>query len=146
MRIAVLIFALLGAAVAGFLGSKWLGDLAEGKASVEKMKKTMQDFKGLIDSPELDTKFKELASLERAAYLLVVAALVGLVMEIMVVLGKIPPKVAGAAMLLAVALPTVFQPKSLVFTFCLVIAGILALLAKSSGKAAGSGASSAAAD
>lgn len=119
MRIAVLILAILGAIGAGILGVIWVSDYESGKDLV--------NLAGALGGEEA-VDVDEFHRLGIAAYMLLVAALLGVVGGILAFLGK--GKIAGAIMLVGVAIPGFLAPMSLVFSGLLALAGVLAFLIK----------------
>jgi hypothetical protein len=112
MRIAAFVFALLGIAGSAGLGMKWLGDYNDLKSKI-----------GEISTPELDR-------VVRGAYSLVGCAVVALAGAILVFTRR--GIIAGPLLLLSVLIPVVVagKPAILVFTFCLVPAGILSFFVR----------------
>jgi hypothetical protein len=115
MRIAVLILAILGALASAALGIKWLSDANEYKATLEAVAKM-----------GIDTS--EITSLIRGAYALLGGAVLALVGGFLAMNHK--GKIAAGVLALAVIAPAAMAPKTLVATFFLVIAAILAIFVK----------------
>jgi hypothetical protein len=112
MRIAALIFGILGGLAAGALGMTWMSDLAEYEHELELAAKMGIDVAGL----------------RTAAYLLLLALPLGIASGVMALRGK--GRIAGPTMLAAGVLPAIFEPKALVFTFLLIIGGLMSFAAK----------------
>lgn len=124
MRIAALIFGILGVLGSGFLGSKWLKDMNDQKAKIDIARAVA----------ELDPKTKE--SLERldrlgnAAYGLVGGAVLGAVGCVLVFIRK--GKIAAGLFLVGFAIPIALgqDGKVAIFTFGLFLAAIFAFFVK----------------
>lgn len=115
MRIAVLILAILGVLAGAALGIKWLGDANEYKSTLEAVQKMG------IDTSEVQT-------LVRAAYALLGGAVLGIAGGVLAMLRK--GKLAGALLAVAVIVPAVLSPKTLIATFLMAIAAVLAMFVK----------------
>jgi len=126
MRKAALVLGILGGIAAGILGMKWLGDASD-----------LRELIDLARSAGADTA--EIDRLVMAAYALIGAMVLGIVGGVLALKGQ--GKIAGGLMLLGVIVPAVLAPKSLVFTFILLIGGLVSLMAKpEAGKASGAAA------
>ncbi|MBL4686650.1 MAG: hypothetical protein JKY37_18785 [Nannocystaceae bacterium] len=112
MRIAAFILAILGGLAAAALGMTWLSDLAEYEGQAE-----------LIEQAGISV-----SSLRTAAYLLLAGLVFGTAGGVLALQRK--GKIAAAVLVATAVAPAVFEPKALVFTFLLLIAGLLALGAK----------------
>jgi hypothetical protein len=122
MKIAALIVGLMGALMTLGLGSKWVSDYDKNKDLIESLQKLSSAAGG-----EASSAMSELNRTKNAGYLMVVLGIVaavaaGLVFKI--------GKPSGAVMIAAAVIPAALAPKSLVFSFFLIIAGVLAFLAK----------------
>ena len=115
MRITTLIFGILGAVAAGFLGATWLSDLNEMKAAIE-----------ALGAAGADTS--ELAKVTWASYLLLGGAVLGLVDGVLGFKGR--GKIAAGILIVAAAAPVVFAPKAIIFTCLLALAGVFAFFAR----------------
>ena len=115
MRIVGLILGVLGGLAAGALGIKWLSDAHQ-----------MRELIGAARQLGLDTG--ELDKLVMAAYVLIASMVIGIIGGVLAFKGK--GRIAGSIMLVGALLPVVFAPKALAFTFLLLIAGGLSLMAK----------------
>lgn len=115
MRILGLILGILGGLAAGFLGMKWMGDANSLKASIEAARK-------------LGANMAELDKMATASYMLIGAMVAGIVGGILAMMGK--GKIAALLMLAGAIVPAIWAPKSLIFTFLLVIGGIVCFFVK----------------
>jgi hypothetical protein len=113
MRFVVLIFGLLGAAGSVYLGTKWISDREKLAVDVEKL------------PPE---RKAELDKLVKSAYAMIGGAILGLA-GVLMALNRMGIMAAGL-FIVGVAVPVVLsqEPKILVFTFGLAIAGLLSFL------------------
>lgn len=109
MRIAAFILAILGGLAAAALGMTWLDDAAE-----------LQDQIAVAEAAGVSV-----GSIVTAGWLLVVALGLGIAGGVLALLRK--GRIAAPVLILAAVAPAVFEPKSLVFSFLLIIAGVLAL-------------------
>ena len=126
MRITMLILALLGAAGAGFLGYKWYSDSK--KPEVQLARKLVEEL-GKEDTSEGRAAKEKIAEVDRlilASYFLMAAVPLALVGAFLGDRGQ--GLVAGVVLLGAAIVPGVLAPKSLVFTFPLLIAGGLCFM------------------
>ena len=130
MRIAAFVVALLGVAASGLLGIKWLTDF-----SVEKSKPSYKQYVELgrelaKTDPEMKKKFELLDGMVRTAYAFVACAGIGLVAAVLVL--KRQGLIGGVTLLVCGVVPVVFDgdPKMVLFTSLLLIAGILALFVR----------------
>ena len=115
MRIAALIMGILGGLASGMLGMKWISDYNDAKALIES-----------IGSMGVD--MGEINAMHTAGFILLAGLVAGIAGGILAFVGK---GKLGAPLLLAFAiLPAFFAAKSLVFTFLLIIAAVLAFMAK----------------
>lgn len=115
MRIAVLILAILGTLAGAALGIKWLGDANEYKSTLEAVQKMG------VDTGEVQT-------LIRAAYALLGGAVLGIAGAVVAMMRK--GKLAAVLLAIAVVVPAVLSPKTLIATFLVAIAAILAIFVK----------------
>jgi hypothetical protein len=115
MKIAALIVGLIGALATAGLGSKWVSDYNANK-------KTIEAFAG-VDSDAV----KGVERLRTAGFMMIVLGIAAIGAAATVFKKS---KISGGVMLAAAILPALLAPMSLAFSFLLVIAGILALLAK----------------
>lgn len=124
--LATLILCVLGALTSAGLGAVWLGDAAEMKESIEQLR-------AMGMASEIDTVI-------RGAYALLAAAALGIAGAVLNAKGK--SKVAAGLLLLAVVLPLIFTPKSLLGTFLLGIAALLSFKRARGSSSAASGSTS----
>jgi hypothetical protein len=132
MRIAVIILAVLGALGAGFLGFKWNSDSR--KPEVQLMRKLVEEV-GKEDTAEGKEAREKLAEVDRlvlASYFLMAAAPLALVGAFLASRGQ--GLIAGVVLLGAGLVPTVLAPKSLLFSFPLLIAGGLSFMIRPAGR------------
>lgn len=115
MRIATLVLAILGGLAAIMLGAIWLSDAAQQRETLEVLRSAG------ISTAEID-------GIVRTAYILIVGGLIGIVAGVLAFRGK--SKVAAGILAIVVVIPAVLMPKTLVFTFLLAIAALLAFLSK----------------
>lgn len=124
MRIAALIFGLLGVAGSGFLGSKWLSDMNEMKGKIELIRAVA------ATDPKAKESLDKLDRLGNAAYGLMGGAALGLAGCVLVFIRK--GAIAGGLFLVGFVVPLVLAQdgKAAIFTFGLFLAGIFAFLVK----------------
>ncbi len=119
MRIVGLILGVLGGLLAGMLGITWMRD-------ANRMRELVDAARNLgVDTGEVD-------KLIIAAYILLVAMIVGLVAGVLAFRGK--GKIAAPLMILGALAPAIFAPKALVFTFILLVGGLFSFAAKPKSK------------
>jgi hypothetical protein len=115
MRIAGLVLGIIGGLLAGMLGLTWIRD-------ANRMRELVDAARNLgVDTGEVD-------KLIVAAYILLVVMVVGIVAGVLAFKGK--GKVAAPLMILGAIAPALFAPKALVFTFILLLGGLLSFAAK----------------
>ena len=115
MRSAGLILGIIGGLLAGMLGMTWMRD-------ANRMRELIETAKSLgVDTGEMD-------KLVIAAYILLAVMVVGIVAGVLAFRGK--GKIAAPLMILGAIAPALFAPKALVFTFILLLGGLLSFAAK----------------
>ena len=115
MRIAGLILGIIGGLLAGMLGITWMRD-------ANRMRELIETAKSLgVDTGEVD-------KLVIVAYILLAVMIVGIVAGVLAFRGK--GKIAAPLMILGAVAPALFAPKALVFTFILLLGGLLSFAAK----------------
>lgn len=124
MKIAVLILGLLGSIAFLTVGAIWLSDYNAHKDEIAGMKQTMTQ---LGASGAIDEQLKELQTHVRAAYSMLVLGGLSFLASILVF--KVS-KLSGAILILSVLIPAILLPKTLLFSFFLLIAGALAFAVK----------------
>lgn len=112
MRIVAFILSVLGGLLTAALGITWLSDAAE-----------LQDQIALAEAAGIS-----IDSMITAAYLLIAAFFLGITGGILALKRK--GKIAAPILIAAAVMPALYEPKSLVFSFLLIIAGLFALGAK----------------
>ena len=122
MKVAALIVGLLGALITTGLGIKWMSDYQDNKATIESLAKMGGALGGAGGEA-----MAQLESMHRASYAMVALGLLAIAASVMVFKKSKP---SGAVLIAAAVIPAVFAPSTLIFSFLLVIAGILALAAK----------------
>src|SRR5262245_52474167 len=128
MRLAVLLLAILGASAAAFLGARWYHD-----THTEQAKAVLS--LGSDAGSNLPEAWAELRKVSLASYALLAAALLGVAGGFLAALGK--GVIAGPAILLGPLAAGALQPKSLVFTSPLLLAGVLSFLIRPSARRQG---------
>jgi hypothetical protein len=125
MKIAALIFGLLGVVGSGFLGVKWTG---EGKdpeklEALKKLNEIAQDAKVAADLKEIDMRVK-------TCYVLIGGAVAGLLGVVLMLMDK--GKVAALLFLVGFGASVAIykNPVIVIFTFGLALAAVFAFLAK----------------
>ena len=115
MRIVGLVLGVIGGLLAGLLGLTWMRD-------ADRMRELVDTARSLgVDTGEVDR-------LVTAAYILLVVMVVGIVAGVLAFKGK--GKVAAALMILSAVVPALFAPKALIFTFILLLGGLLSFAAR----------------
>jgi hypothetical protein len=94
---------------------KWMGDADSLKTSIEAARK-------------LGANMAELDKMATASYMLIGAMVAGAVGGILAMMGK--GKIAALLMLAGAIVPAIWAPKSLIFTFLLLIGGIVSFFVK----------------
>ena len=124
MKIAALIFGLLGVAGSGFLGSKWLSDMNEIKGKIEIIRVLA------ATDPKAKESLDKLDRLGNAAYGLLGGAVLGLAGCGLVFVRK--GMIAGTLFLVGFIVPLVLAQdgKAAIFTFGLLLAGIFSFFVK----------------
>ena len=124
MRIAALIFGLLGTAGSGTLGVKWTNDVSATKATIDSLRPLAEK------SPVAAEKLAQYDRLVRAAYALLGGAALGAV-GCGLVLGR-KGVIAGVLFLVAFASPMILAQdgKMAIFTFGLAVAALFAFFMK----------------
>jgi hypothetical protein len=112
MRFAAFIFAIVGGLAAAALGMTWLADAAILDGQHELAEAAGVSLDGIIT----------------AGYLLIAALALGIGGGILALMRK--GKIAAAVLIGAAVAPAIFEPKSLVFSFLLIVAGLLAVAVK----------------
>lgn len=115
MRIAALILGILGGLAAGALGMTWISDYNKTKALIESV-------------GALGADLSEIQGMVTAAYIMLAGMLGGIAGGILTWKGK--GKIAGPIMVVLAILPAFFAGKALVFTFLLLVGGVLAVVSK----------------
>lgn len=128
MKIAVIILAVLGALAAGFLGMKWMGDLAA--------LGNMSEFERMAAKSMAAAQGQSLDKMQAAAFILVLGALAGFAGAFFALKNRFA--LAGGLLLGAGVFPVLFQPQAVVFTSLLIIGGALAFFKHSKKEAAAS--------
>jgi hypothetical protein len=112
MKTVGMILGILGGIIAAALGFKWLSDA--------------NSLKQLINTArQAGANMTELDKLIKAAYLLIGALGAGIIGGVLTVKGR--GKVGGVVMIVGAVAPAIFAPKALVFTFILLLGGVLSL-------------------
>lgn len=124
MKVAAMIFGILGSFAIVLLGVLCIVNSNETRASNEEMKKSAADGNGTQAVPQ---PMKELQRSGRVGYVLVVLGHVSLIASFFVFNRA---RLSAVIMLLAVLLPAALSLKTLVFSCLLFIASVLAFLAK----------------
>jgi hypothetical protein len=115
MRIVRLVLGVIGGLLAGMLGLIWIRDAS-------RMRELVDSARSLgVDTGEVD-------KLVIAAYILLAAMVVGVVAGVLAFKGK--GKVAAPLMIVGAIAPALLAPKALVFTFILLLGGLLSFAAK----------------
>jgi hypothetical protein len=122
MRIAALIVGLLGALITTGLGAKWVADYKDNRATIEKLTQVG----GALGASGAEA-LAQLERMHKASYVMVVLGLFAIVASVLV-LKKSKP--SGAVLIAAAVVPAIFAPSTLIFSFLLIIAGLLAIAAK----------------
>ena len=135
MRILIVVLGILGALGAGFIGAKWLSDANANADTIKKLEEYEKSLAASGNKAASDKVSIQMAGLHgviRSAYLLVISCIAGLAGCVLFQFNMVKPQVAGIILVASAVVPALFEPKSLIFTFCLIIAGGLCLMRKSS--------------
>lgn len=122
MKIAVMVIGILGALASFSLGAKWISDYSEYSDTITSLEK-MSEKTGTASA-----ELQKLKGLRNSGWSLMVLSVLSLAASVMI--SKLGGKITGGVLLLAVIVPAVFSAKSLIATFILAIAAILAFLYK----------------
>jgi hypothetical protein len=140
MRYAVLVLAVLGAVGSGYLGARWLHDYFTLKDKMEANMKLVDMYRALAASggpnlsaqaggnDQVEAAYQQFQRAGKTAPFLLAGVVLALAGGILALARQ--PKSAAALLLLAAAGPAVLVPKSLIFTCCLLIAGVLCLFVR----------------
>ena len=115
LRISIIVLALLGALASGAVGVKWISDANESAAQIE----TLQAMG--MDTSELD-------QILNGAYMLLGSMVLGFAGAVVAFRRKLVP--TSALLILAGVAPALFTAKVLIFTWMLILGGLLALRLK----------------
>ena len=115
MKVADLIVGLIGAILTTGLGSKWVSDYNDNKRVIESLSGGNSEL------------LQEVNRTKNAGYLMIVFGIAAVAAAVLVIKKA---KIAGGVMVAAAVIPAFLAPKALIFTFFLLIAGVLALAAK----------------
>ena len=121
MRVAFSIIVIIGALLTAALGIIWISDYNDNKELITSVQQTSDELG--LDNPEL----QELKGLVTAAYVMLACAVVAF---ITVFLRNKLGKITGIILLAAGILPAVFETDSLMFTFFIILGGILSFFVK----------------
>lgn len=121
MRVAFSIIVIIGALLTAALGIIWISDYNDNKELIASVQQTSDELG--MDNPEL----QELKGLVTAAYVMLACAVVAF---ITVFLRNKLGKITGIILLAAGILPAVFETDSLMFTFFIILGGILSFFVK----------------
>lgn len=126
MKVASLILGVVGSLAVVFLGIMWVGQFKELERSELYQSVRAQRQHGQAD-PELDKAFATVERTANAGYASFALGLVALVGAVLVF--KLP-RVSAGLMAAAVVVPALLNPRSLAFSFVLLIAAVLAFRVK----------------
>lgn len=121
MRVAFSIIVIIGALLTAALGIIWISDYNDNKELIASVQQTSDELG--LDNSEL----QELKGLVTAAYVMLACAVVAF---ITVFLRNKLGKITGVILLAAGILPAVFETDSLMFTFFIILGGILSFFIK----------------
>jgi uncharacterized integral membrane protein len=121
VRIAVIILVVIGSLLTMSLGAKWIFDYNDGKQTVEELK---QDVKSLgVDTSSLD----EIEDYKTDGYVVLVCGFLALVSVFLI---RRFGKFTAVMMLLAGIVPAFVDPGALIFTFFVLLGGVLCFFVK----------------
>jgi hypothetical protein len=121
MRVAFSIIVIIGALLTAALGIIWISDYNDNKELIASVQQTSDELG--LDNSELE----DLKGLVTAAYVMLACAVVAF---ITVFLRNKLGKITGIILLAAGILPAVFETDSLMFTFFIILGGILSFFIK----------------
>ncbi len=121
MRVAFSIIVIIGALLTAALGIIWISDYNDNKELIASVQQTSDELG--LDNPEL----QKLKGLVTAAYVMLACAVVAFITVFL--RGKLG-KFTGIILLAAGILPAVFETDSLMFTFLIILGGILSFFIK----------------
>lgn len=124
MKMAALIIGLLGSLAVLGLGAKWVSDFNKFEKTIAAIEKLSEQ---LGKSNKISASMAKVKRLKTAGYLMIILGIAALIGSILVLKMS---KVSAIIMLAAAIIPGVLAPQSLVAGFLLIIAGILAFIAK----------------
>ncbi len=124
MKKAVIILVIIGAIASIGLGIKWISDFNAYKADIA----SIYDLSEEISNPVLEESLKEIEALRNCAYALIVCGIIAIAALFLV--AKIGKQLAAGIILFTGIIPAFFSTSCLIFTFVLILAGILGLVSK----------------
>lgn len=135
MRYVMLVFALLGVAGSVFLGARWLGDLDKGRDKIAKMQELSdkmgeENFKKLSKAMGSEVDMNQYHKLVNASYALIGGAVLALLTSIVTFVRVVPGYIGGVILIACAVAPAIFEPKSLVFSGSLILAGLFAFFVR----------------
>jgi uncharacterized protein YybS (DUF2232 family) len=122
MKKAVTIIVIIGILASIGLGIKWLSDYNAYKDEIETLSEFASSSSAVADS------LKEINTLKTTAFVLIACGIIALV--IVFLAKKIGTKLAGGIILLTGVIPGILSPSAFIFTFILILGGLLAIFSK----------------
>ncbi|HEY9061606.1 MAG TPA: hypothetical protein VIO64_14025 [Pseudobacteroides sp.] len=122
MRIAVIIIVILGSLVSAGLGAKWVSDYNGSKQELASLSETSKEL-GL----DISSEMKELEKARNCGYALILCGIIAL---ISVFLLRRLGKISAIIIIITGIIPVFFTAITLVFTFMLILGGILGFFVK----------------
>lgn len=127
LRVSVLILAVIGGLFSGGLGMAWLAQASS--PEVQTMRKLASTLAEESGAQEVKDNLARLDRMVRSSYFLLLAAPLGVVGGVLVVLGR--TRLGGALMLAAVPVPLALSTLTLMSLYFLLVGGVVALLTPS---------------
>src|SRR5262245_10954423 len=124
MKIAVLILGILGSFAVLALGGIWLSDYQQHRQAIADLQQTAASWGG---AQVISEQMNELERTVRAAYAMLILGALSLAASFLVFKFS---KVSAVVLLMAVIVPAILVPKTLIFSFLLLIAAMLSFFVK----------------
>lgn len=121
MRVAVIILVVIGSLLTMSLGAKWIFDYNDGQQAIQELQESAKSLG--VDASALD----DIEKYKTDGYILIVCGLVALVSVFLI---KKVGKLTAVIMLLAGIAPAFADPAALIFSFFVILGGVLCFFVK----------------